>query len=316
VSAPQISVVVPTRNRPGDALACAEALLACTGPSFELIFVDQSDAAATREALAALGDARLRCLATPGKGASAGRNAGIAEARAPLLAFTDDDCRPPADWLARIAAFFAAEPDAGLLCGRVRVPEGLEGDQFGASFDAGVPEVLPDLRDGMVSFGLSANMAVTRAALERLGPFDEALSPGTDLRAGEDFDWVVRAARSGLRVRNEPAIEVLHLGIRRGPEVRALRLGYILATGACFFKHVRAGDPHVRRLFLAELRRATAEVAAAALQNRRPLGLHWLLGFVRGALQSYRYRVDGERKLFVGWRDRAPVRALRVPAVR
>jgi glycosyltransferase involved in cell wall biosynthesis len=308
---PPLSVVVPTRNRPDDAAACARAILANEGAPFELLFVDQSDADTTRDALEGIGDRRLRYLRSPTKGASAGRNTGIAAASAAVIALTDDDCRPPADWLARIAAFFAEEPGADLVCGRVRVPEGLEGDAFGASFDARVPEVTADLRDGMASFGLSANMAVRHRALERLGPFDEALSPGTDLRAGEDFDWVLRAVRAGLRVRNEPSIEVLHLGVRRGADVRSLRLGYHFATGACFFKHVRAGDPHVRRLFLEELARGSAAVVQAAARGSRPLGINWIAGFVRGALTSYRYGVDARTRLFVDWQSRRPVHPLR-----
>jgi glycosyltransferase involved in cell wall biosynthesis len=308
---PAISIVVPTRERPEDAEACARAIALLDGPPFELLFIDQSEGDATRLAIERLADPRIRLVRCDARGASAGRNEGIALARGAIVALTDDDCRPAPDWLARIAARFAGDDALDLLCGRVRAPELLAEGEFAASFAADPGIVCANLEGGMGALGLSANMAVRRAALARLGPFDEALSPGTDLRAGEDFDWIIRAARAGLVVRNDPSIEVLHLGVRRGDAVRALRLGYHFATGACFSKHVRAGDPVVRRLFVGELARGVSHIVASAVRGRRPLGVGWLATFARGAAASFRYGVAPERRLFLDRHTGAPVRARR-----
>ena len=53
-------------------------------------------------------NARLESQAGPG----GERNAGWREARAPIVAFTDDDCEPTPQWLARTLAACRAYPDA------------------------------------------------------------------------------------------------------------------------------------------------------------------------------------------------------------
>src|SRR5262249_25425566 len=46
-----------------------------------------------------------------GSNASRNRNQCVARGRAAILAFTDDDCAVPSDWLVRAAEFFRAHPD-------------------------------------------------------------------------------------------------------------------------------------------------------------------------------------------------------------
>lgn len=48
------------------------------------------------------------------------RNAGIEEANADIVALTDDDCRPPADWVNNVAQAFDQQSDLVCLEGAVR----------------------------------------------------------------------------------------------------------------------------------------------------------------------------------------------------
>src|SRR5262249_21590538 len=90
----QIAVVIPTRNRGAQAAEAASAVLS-DSTDFELVVVDQSTDDATAEALRPLqGDPRLRVIRSQLRGASNARNAGVAATSSPLVAFTDDDCRP------------------------------------------------------------------------------------------------------------------------------------------------------------------------------------------------------------------------------
>src|SRR4051812_5516598 len=105
----RISVVVPTRNRPDHAAACAQALLACEGLQ-QVVFVDQSDSEATLEAIRALGDSRIGCVRSQLRGATNGRNVGIELTTGAIIAFTDDDCRVAPDWISRILEAFDGDP--------------------------------------------------------------------------------------------------------------------------------------------------------------------------------------------------------------
>src|SRR3954470_12047067 len=102
----QVSVVVPSHERVTRLRWLLNALEEQTLPRsrWELVVVhdsaDGTEELVTTHQLAREGLLRRVRLA-PGTGtASVQRNAGWREARAPLIAFTDDDCRPEPDWLA------------------------------------------------------------------------------------------------------------------------------------------------------------------------------------------------------------------------
>ena len=105
---PRIAVVVPTRNRPDHAEPCVRAILVNPQPNLEVVLVDQSDNDATERAVAVHHqDSRFRHLPITSRGASNARNAGIGATAAPLIAFTDDDCRVDGEWIARIEAILS-----------------------------------------------------------------------------------------------------------------------------------------------------------------------------------------------------------------
>ena len=58
--------------------------------------------------------------------------------------------------------------------------------------------------------GATANAAVRRDALERLGPWDEALGAGRPAGVGEDTEYFYRALRAGGTIAYQPTAVVLH----------------------------------------------------------------------------------------------------------
>jgi glycosyltransferase involved in cell wall biosynthesis len=172
---PRISVVVPTRNRPEHAAACARSIL--RGDGFEeLIFVDQSDEDATDKALSAISDARLRHVRSGLRGVTNGRNVGIDLSRGTVVAFTDDDCRVPPDWAHRIASVFSSDPGAAVVCGRVRVPDEIQERGFAVAFEPQVREWCHQFPPPESDWGITANMAIRREVLEEVGYFDPVLA--------------------------------------------------------------------------------------------------------------------------------------------
>jgi glycosyltransferase involved in cell wall biosynthesis len=122
--APGISVVLSTCNRRewlARALGC---LLAQSGaPPHEILVVDNRSTDGTRELVESMArevsDGRLVYAYEPRQGLSYARNAGIALARAPIIAFTDDDVLADPDWIASIERAFARHPAAQYVGGRV-----------------------------------------------------------------------------------------------------------------------------------------------------------------------------------------------------
>jgi GT2 family glycosyltransferase len=198
-SAPLISVVIPTRGRP-------ELLARCLGPlvaqrldpaCYEIIVVDDGPDARTRAVVEAMGQAGAPVVryieGGPGRGPATARNVGWRAARAPLIAFTDDDCVPGRSWLA--AGLDALDAGVEGACGQVLVP---------------IPDAPTDHeRDVAGLCGaefVTANCFYRRAALEAVGGFD----PRFRIAWREDSDVFFGMLERGYRLAYAPAALVLH----------------------------------------------------------------------------------------------------------
>ncbi len=89
---PDVSVVIPTCERPELAVRAVRSALAQTHSDLEVIVVVDGDDPATVEQLGAIGDDRLRVIVLPERGkAPNARNVGAGAARGHWTAFLDDD---------------------------------------------------------------------------------------------------------------------------------------------------------------------------------------------------------------------------------
>jgi glycosyltransferase involved in cell wall biosynthesis len=211
--APLAAVVVPSHGRPLRLRWLLEALAEQDLPraAFEVHVVHDDPPGGETERLLAghrLGVAAQRVAPC---GPARKRNAGWRAARAPLVVFTDDDCRPPATWLSRLVAAChgAGAPGRDAVVQGAVVPDPDELAVLHHAPWARSQEVHPPS-----PYGQTANIAYPRALLERLGGFDEAFP----VAAGEDTDLVVRAQQAGAVVVAAPQVEVFHavfdLGLR------------------------------------------------------------------------------------------------------
>ncbi len=99
----KISVVIPARNEETTLPACLEALCRQSLQDFEIIVADSASTACTGEVARAFG-ARVIRLEEPGVGRA--RQAGFEAARGEIIASTDADAVPSADWIERLVAPF------------------------------------------------------------------------------------------------------------------------------------------------------------------------------------------------------------------
>jgi glycosyltransferase involved in cell wall biosynthesis len=191
---PEVTVVIPTRNR--HALLSEHGLLAALsqeGVDAEVVVVDDGSTDGTAERLAQLDEPRLRVIRNDQpQGQGAARNRGIAAARAPWIAFLDDDDLWSPGKL-RVQLDLARATDADFAyCGAILVYE--DGTLLAADPvpDAGALRSLLLERD-VIPAGASNILA--RAELVRaLDGFDETLPYSAD------WDLWIRLALDGRGV--------------------------------------------------------------------------------------------------------------------
>src|SRR5690606_10599748 len=107
-----VTVIVPVYNDVARLRTCLTALAAQDYPAdlLDVIVADNASSEDVRVALPA-DDDRFTIVHEARQGSYAARNTGWGHARGEILAFTDSDCLPRADWISRAVAALHA-PDA------------------------------------------------------------------------------------------------------------------------------------------------------------------------------------------------------------
>ncbi|MEW5847169.1 MAG: glycosyltransferase [Myxococcota bacterium] len=193
---PDVSVVVPTYGRPALLRACVQSVLGQqTRHAVEVVVVDDGGTPRARDTLADITDPRLRILEQRNGGPARARNHGLREARAPVVAFIDDDCVAQEGWLEHGVNAF--QPDVVMVQGPVAPPrrESLVEWHY--------------IETGNGRHDLSCNFLVRRDVALDLGGFDESFP----LPCAEDMDFCWRMERRG-RILVEPQARVVHELVR------------------------------------------------------------------------------------------------------
>ena len=140
------------------------------------------------------------------QGLSYGRNTGIAAAKAPIIAFTDDDVRVAPDWVWRIKSGFEANPEIDFLGGKVvprwpaEPPAWLTRPNWSplALLDYGDSRFYVDSEKQLCLIG--ANFAFRRSAFDKVGLFKTDFQRVKDgIGSLEDHEMLLRLWRAGSR---------------------------------------------------------------------------------------------------------------------
>ncbi|HEX6241986.1 MAG TPA: hypothetical protein VFZ61_13850, partial [Polyangiales bacterium] len=197
-------------------------------------------------------------------------------------------------------AVFTADPSAAVVCGRVVVPVELHDKGFTESFEPHVREWQGSYPPFGQDWGITANLALRRQVIQRVGNFDPMLGAGAPLRSGGEPDLLFRVLRAGLKIVNAREVVVEHLGVRaHGEESRKLMRGYGKGTGAALFKHVRLGDVDALGVYARFVGANVERVCLNLLKGQRPTGLGYLVSFLSGAVDSFQFRVDKHSRAYV-----------------
>jgi glycosyltransferase involved in cell wall biosynthesis len=280
MTTPEISVVVPSHGRRLRVWWLLNALEEQTldADRYEVVLVhdyaDPAFLALLEEHPLALAGTLRSVRIEPGTGSpSRQRNIGWREARAGLIAFTDDDCRADRGWLAALLETAAGAPGA-IVQGATR-PDPLETALFAAPHHRSLRVDPPNL------FAQTCNIAYPRDLLERLGGFDEAMPAP----AGEDTDLALRARAAGAEVTGAADALIFH-SVEAYTLAEAVRLNSKWQHLVYVFrKHPQLRDELVAGVFW---RRSHAELVLAlaglALAGRRPLALALTAPYLKRAL--------------------------------
>jgi GT2 family glycosyltransferase len=200
----RISVVIPTRDRPGPLTDCLRALVTSFPTDAETVVVSDEGATELGPYLTPFFEPlRLRYVVGPPASPAAARNRGLAAARGSIVAFTDDDCLPRPGWVTALAAAVSSSPP--------RATGGTTLNAFDENPYADAAQAILDLiarhdrqAHGGERFFPSNNLAFPADILRRLGGFDESF------RTAEDRDLCRRWRQAGFALQRIPEAVVEH----------------------------------------------------------------------------------------------------------
>ena len=230
-TAPFVSVIVSTHNRPEALNTCLSSLLAQYYPRYEVIIVDNapSNNATAELVQCSYGHVeQFHYVREERPGLSIGLNRGVAEARGEILAFTDDDVQVDSYWLLELVRAFSRADDVVCVTSLIlplelETPAQILFEEYGG-FSKGFQRRVYDMREHHPReplypytagrFGTGAGMACRPAFLRGLGGFDPAL------QCGMDITTFFQAIRGGHTLVYEPAALVYHAHRRTYAELR------------------------------------------------------------------------------------------------
>lgn len=200
---PRVSVIIPVLD---DAVRLATCLGALEQQSFahgfEVLVVDNGSSDDPVAAVAK--STRARLLREPRRSSYAARNLGASMARGDILAFTDSDCVPAREWLAR-GVGHVEEASGPVFVGGpvdvfVRDPDRPTAAELYEAIHA-----FPQRRYvETLFFSVTANLLVPRHVFTGLGGFNGCLE------SGGDWEWGQRARQAGVRPVYADDVRVAH----------------------------------------------------------------------------------------------------------
>jgi glycosyltransferase involved in cell wall biosynthesis len=300
-----VSIVMPTYNRGALLAGAVQSVLAQSPvitPAFELIVVDNNSTDDTHAIVEqfARTDGRVRYVFEPQQGSSHSRNAGIRAARAPLVAFIDDDVRAEPEWVAATVRAFEQYPQADVVGGRV-LPVWPVDPPSWLTRDHWAPLALVDYGDVPVAIDatrplclVSANLAFRRQVFDVVGGFapDLGLVKAGTLGSVEDHEFLLRVLDAGRTVFYDPRITV-HADIQPNRLERAYHRRWHSGHG---YFHARLRSEQMERTRVGTLFGVPAHLYRQAFGDAARWARTWAM---REPARAFQY--EGRIRFFCGF---------------
>ena len=200
---PSFDLVVATVGRVQELEHFLTALEFQTHHRFRLILVDQNPDDRLDPVVDATGLDVLHLRSDPGL--SRARNVGLAHVTADVVAFPDDDCAYEQGLLTHVGSLLAHDPALDGVTGR-------SVDRGGRSSPSWKRDSAILTDHNLWNRAISYTIFLRRQVVKRVGSFDERLGLGSEepWASGEEIDYLIRAVRSGARIRYDPSLTVRH----------------------------------------------------------------------------------------------------------
>ena len=205
IQSPTVSIIIPARYAANTLRQTLDSLVKYAySENIEIIIINDGSEY----------DIRRLCSRYPvkivdgnGGGAAAARNIGVQSAKGRLLIFLDSDCRVAPAWLNTHLAvhetFSGLLAVGGSICMETDARFWARCDHYCSWYNAA-----PSLLATWVPNHPSANLSMTRATFDQVGPFKEDL-PSAGVH--EETDWQRRFQAMGGRIRFTPKAAVWHI---------------------------------------------------------------------------------------------------------
>lgn len=213
----RFSVIIPVYKREDKSRNCLQALITQDFPhsDFEIWVIEDGSQTKIKEMVEGMKKTfpNFHYLWQENKGPAAARNLGIRQSSGEILAFTDNDCVPPPDWLSRLDDGFKRHLEVAGVGGFQEPPEEVIKNNLLARYESyltrqvyGAASLSEIIGGFEVPTGVTNNVAFWRKTFDQVGLFDETY---TGRISGEDPDFKKRVCDAGGKLLFIP-VKVVH----------------------------------------------------------------------------------------------------------
>lgn len=225
LSSVDITIIVPTCNRPMILRQCLDSIKSQTLEPSKVIVMDQSDDEECIKVCRSYDVVYHHCEY---KNKSKAINDAILMSDTSWLSIVDDDTVLASNWIEIVIQKRAKYPNVQIIQGSIYSSSGYDD----ANADIHTKEEIVNERVITPLFLIGCNFAFSKSLYDRVGPFNEQLGPGTPNKGGEDIEWGHRVLYDKNPLLICPDLKLIHQAWRTQKDVISQMSNYGIAMAA------------------------------------------------------------------------------------